>query len=268
MKMLQDVEVEVGGALARGRALVVMLDFDGTLAPITEHYDQARALPGALEAVSALVEAGVEVAIISGRSLHDVRARLPVVGVSYLGSHGLEMAWKGGDVEVVPGAEEARWALQRLEERWGQEFGELEGVVLERKPFGVALHYRMLAEGEEGLVERARELAETGDGLRCKAGKKVLEAVPAIDWHKGRATDLVVRRAESRAPGGVYAMYVGDDVTDEDAFAVLDGESCGVLVAPEDRASAASARVDGPEQVLRLLERLVALGSQQRSAGL
>ncbi|TXD38252.1 trehalose-phosphatase [Lujinxingia vulgaris] len=264
MKTLDDVVHDVANALAKGQRLLAMLDFDGTLAPIAARPELAAPEVGAAEAITALVKTGAQVVIVSGRGAADVQARLGVGNVSVVGSHGLELWWASGARELVKGAEEARAAIAKVEAAWRERFGDVAGVVLEQKPFGVALHYRLVEEGAQTLAARASEAALQLGGVRLKSGKCVVEAVPALRWDKGRAAQLVLRRARATAPGEVHALYVGDDLTDEDAFLALGAEGSTVLVASEDRASEASARVRDPAQVVRLIWELAALCDQNQ----
>ncbi|RVU44853.1 trehalose-phosphatase [Lujinxingia sediminis] len=270
MKTLDDVVDAAAEALAGGRRLLVMLDYDGTLAPIAPRPELAIPAPGATRAIDALVQAGGQVVIVSGRGAADVHARLGVDSVDVVGSHGLELWWASGARELVEGAEEARETIAKVEAAWRTLASARPGAVVEQKPFGVALHYRLVERGGEALATRASEIALAQADVRIKSGKCVVEAVPALRWDKGSAARLVLRRAEASAEAGVHAIYVGDDLTDEDAFVALRDRASTVLVAPDDRASEASARVADPAQVVRLIWELAALcdRDQGRLAGL
>ncbi|WP_230470239.1 trehalose-phosphatase [Lujinxingia vulgaris] len=270
MKTLDDVVQAAAHALARGQRMLVMLDYDGTLAPIAARPELASPAPGATRAIDALIEAGAQVVVVSGRGAADVHERLGMSNVGIVGSHGLELWWDGGARELVEGADRARETIATIEEAWRRLADEEPGVVVEHKPFGVALHYRLVEQGWHALAERAAEVARAHPGVRLKTGKCVVEAIPALRWDKGSAARLVLRRAEAGAASGVHAIYVGDDVTDEDAFSALRGLASTVLVAPEDRASEASARVADPAQVVRLIWELAALCDRNhgRLAGL
>jgi trehalose 6-phosphate phosphatase len=227
-------------AAAPDRA-AVLLDVDGTLAPIVQRPDEA-AVPGeARRAVERLVERYALVACISGRTGEDARRLVGVDGVRYVGSHGLELA---------PEAD-----------RWRDEIRRFASTVdwpVEDKGLTVSFHYRE-AENEddaleylEGVAERARAA-----GLVPRFGRKVLEIRPPVEADKGTAVTQLLREA-----GLSRALYAGDDTTDLDAFRALDGLEVAVRVAvssdeaPSELVGAADIVVDSPVGLLALLSGL------------
>jgi trehalose 6-phosphate phosphatase len=239
--------------LARSHILLTACDFDGTLAPIVDEPDAARPLPGALTALERLAALpGVAVAVVSGRSVADLRRRTAFPPDFLLvGSHGAEI----GDQGVV-GLDDAGAALHR-ELRVALEgmAAEDRGFRLEVKPASLAFHFRMAdpARGEEITARILRELA-TRPGVRLRRGKKVLELLVA-PADKGDA----VRRLRART-GADAVLYVGDDLTDEDAFAALGEGDLGVKVGPGE--TRAAHRVEDPVAVVGLLELLAARRAQ------
>lgn len=232
--------------------LLVLLDFDGTLAPIVDDPGQAQAPPAVVEDVRRLASAAT-VAVISGRDVDDVRARTDVPGVIHAGSHGLDLRWPDGRRERR--GEEAADALAEAAERLEAALRDVPGVRLERKALSLAVHDRQVGEADRPRVERAvATVADALPGLRRGGGKRVHELRPAIDWDKGEAARLLLARCAPR-----QCWYLGDDRTDEDAFAALADEPAAVTVVVDEagtRESAARYWAAGVPAAQRVVARL------------
>lgn len=238
-----------------GGAPVVLLDFDGTLAPIARDPGRVRPTEGLLRTLERLA-ARCPVAVISGRDARDVRDRVGVEGLWYAGSHGLDLVSPAGDRRLR--GEEARPALDRAEDRLRDELGEIAGVEVERKELALAVHYRGASETVVDDLERAVGRALQGEpDLRRSEGKKVFELRPRTEWDKGRAVEHILGRIgdEDAVP-----LYLGDDLTDEDAFRALRGRGIGILVRGEDRPerTAAGYTLSGPREVATFLASVAA----------
>lgn len=239
---------------ARGR-LLLMLDYDGTIAPIVNDPAAAWPLSEAREALVALAARRdrIDLAVISGRNLAELARLLGVQrGLYLVGVHGLELADPDGRREVAAGIEQA---LQQLElvRRWlHQRLPGGSGLVVEDKRLAVALHYRnadpALAEPVVGEFERF--VARAAGHLIVKHGKKVVEAAP-----RGADKGQAVRRLVERVGAAVRPVYFGDDLTDEDAFRALGGRGVTVVVDGEGP-SAARYRIENPAAVATTLGRL------------
>jgi trehalose 6-phosphate phosphatase len=232
---------------------VVFLDYDGTLSPIAPRPELAT-LPEATRAVLEKLAAAVPVVVLSGRGREDVAALVGLDGLIFAGSHGFDIAgpevrWEASEGENLP--EEISRAAAELAER----LAGIPGVLVEDKRFAVAVHFRLVAEADLPAVERAvEEVAAAHPALRVTGGKKVFELRPRIEWDKGRALLWLLERL---APGkDVLPLYIGDDVTDEDAFRAIAGKGIGILVAEEPRETAAAYRLRDPGEVRDFLERL------------
>lgn len=211
-----------------GENPAIFLDYDGTLTPIVDDpaaaniADPERAVLRRLAVVAPLY-------VISGRGLDDVKAHVGVEDITYSGSHGFEIERPDGErfvqdevASVVPELDEADAALR-------SQIAKLPGVMIERKPYAIAVHTRR-AETDEAR-RKAKELAErVGSehaGLVVRGGKEIFELRPAIDWDKGAALAHLLELL----PGDPVPLYVGDDDTDEDAFAEVRRRlGVGVLV--------------------------------------
>lgn len=249
---------EIWGQL-EGKRLLVALDYDGTLTPIVERPDLAILSEGMRGTVADLASV-CTVAVISGRDLDDVRGLVDLDGLFYAGSHGFDISGPAGreiasqqGAEFLPLLDSAQKALRPLLEG-------IDGALIERKKFSIAVHYRMVEESRVPEVERAVDrVLEGHSGLRRGVGKKVFELQPQIDWHKGRALSWLMEALEMDGPD-VLPVYIGDDVTDEDAFRVL--QPCGIGIVVKDdsggtsRDSTARYTLDNCSQVRQFLERL------------
>lgn len=234
--------------LARVPTLLVALDFDGVLAPIVHDPSTSRPLPGSAAAVKALADLpATTVAMLSGRALLDLRTVSGFAApVRLIGSHGGE--FDDGALELT-GAQRALKAELEAAVR-GVVDGE-PGVRMEDKPAAVVVHVRG---ADPGVAERVLDAVRTGParlpGVESTEGKAVLE-MAVVQVSKGAAIDTLRTRL-----GADAVLFVGDDVTDETAFARLRPGDVGVKVG--DGETAAEHRVAAPEDVTGVLEALLA----------
>ena len=230
--------------LARTPQLLVACDYDGTMAPIVDDPSQAVPLPETVAALRALANLPqTKVAVISGRALRDLAAmsRLPSE-IHLVGSHGSEF-----DVGFVHKLAPELTALRdRLLAQLTEIVAGKEGVRLEVKPASVAVHTRAAADDvADAVVAAVRNGPATWEGVQVTEGKKVIE-LAVVATHKGTALDSL--RAQL---GASAVLYMGDDVTDENAFAHLHGPDVGVKIGPGD--TLAPYRIADPMEAARLL---------------
>lgn len=248
---------ELAAAL-RGRRLAVFLDYDGTLTPIVDRPDLA-VLSDDMRQTLRRLAAAWPTAVVSGRARDDVAARVGVDSLKYAGAHGFDIAGPdaaGPRLEVEPGLAPA---VARAAEELRRRTAGIPGVLVEDKRFAAAVHYRLVAEARVPEVERIVDEVLAGrPELRKALGKKVFELRPAIDWDKGRAVRWLLGALGLDRPD-VVPLYVGDDVTDEDAFRALRDRGIGVLVADAPRPTAARYSLRDVGEVREFLERLVGL---------
>ena len=219
--------------LLEGAAL--FLDFDGTLVELAETPDSIRVPPALgplLERLRARL--GGRLAIVSGRALADLERHLPCSGVAIAGSHGLELRLADGTalpLSAPAGLDEARGEVE------GFAAGR-EGLIVEAKPLGIALHYRRAPGFEQPVLDFMQGIARRR-GLLLQRGKMVAELrAPGAD--KGDALKALMREPRF---AGARPLFVGDDLTDEHAFAAAAAlGGAGILVGPA-RESAARYRL-------------------------
>jgi trehalose-phosphatase len=239
---------------ARGRHLLVLLDFDGTLCDF-EADPQAVQLPESRRAILQRLQQRATIGIVSGRRLEDVRTRCALDGIIVAGLHGLEIDGLG-ERYVHPDLANAGDAIHQIAARLHEVAAGLPGTFVEDKGASVALHFREAdADRQRAAIDAfaaaARPLVESGH-LRVMRGSYVLELLPNIDWNKGHAVRWIVDTV-CRHEGETFVVYIGDDITDQDAFAAVEGD--GLAIAASDRVSA-STRLDGPAGVERFLAAL------------
>ena len=228
----------------------LFLDFDGTLVDIASHPDAihvAAHLPDLLIGLSRMLDG--RLALVSGRALADLDRFLGPLDIAMAGSHGGEFREAGAShahplADPLPA--HVLTSLNAIAARLG-------GLLVEAKPYSAAIHYRGQPEAEAALRARTADLAQNA-GLAIKRGKMVVELVmPGAD--KGSA---VTRFMEMPQFDGARPIFVGDDITDEDAFkTVLNYEGGGILVGPM-RQTAAQWRLDGVAQVHHWLKAALA----------
>ncbi|WP_435159630.1 trehalose-phosphatase [Haladaptatus sp. DFWS20] len=210
--------------------LLAMFDFDGSLAPIEDHPDEVELPPATRTVLEELQrEINVQVGVVSGRGLADLRERVDIDGITYAGNHGLELHTDDGQ-ETHPVAEDSRDEIAELCDELESRLASIDGAFVENKRVTASVHYRLVDDEHVPGVQRAvRDAVRDGDDVRLTSGKAVLELRPDVEWDKGRAIrwlyDHHVPDDEAWLP-----LYVGDDRTDEDAFETLPKSGLGVKV--------------------------------------
>jgi trehalose-phosphatase len=243
-------------AMVRDRRPVVLLDYDGTLTPIVRHPREAVISESMRRVIRRLAEQ-TTVAVISGRDLADVREMVDIDAIHYAGSHGFDISGPRGDFTFQQGREHLP-ALEKAGRELENRLAGLAGVWIERKKFAIAVHFRQAVAGVAAQVEPVvDEVLARPSGLRKSGGKKIFELRPDLDWDKGRAIAWLLGRLELDGPG-VLPIYLGDDLTDEDAFRELRDRGLGIVVRDGERPTGARYALDDTGQVRAFLERLAA----------
>lgn len=237
--------------------LAVFLDYDGTLAAIAPTPAEARLPAATQETLQALVRLkNVRSAIISGRVLSDLKKMVPVKGIAYVGSHGMEFCVKG-------------LASQRVSRQHIQELGQLRsqlqrglqgipGTLLEQKPFSLAIHYRKASAASARKAKRiifdiCQDALHHGR-ISIMSGKKVIEILPPDRMDKGRA---VQRLWHMWGRKKYLPVFIGDDRTDEAAFDLLRTNGLTVRVGRAGKGSGAEYYVNDVDDVRTLLKMIL-----------
>ncbi|MGQ9607641.1 MAG: trehalose-phosphatase [Thermogutta sp.] len=265
MELLKpNVDLEAGFArLAGGARGVLLCDYDGTLAAFREVPAEAVPYPWVRPLLEEIAALGTRVVLVTGRTADDLAAVFPPEGLEVWASHGCERRFPDGRVRVLPAEPAAEQALDALHAR-------LREAPLaarsERKPGALAVHVRGLPPAEIAATEReVRRLAES-----LVAGS--LQLLPfnggwefrAAGVDKGRAVRVILEEELAKNP---MIAYLGDDRTDEDAFAALGPRGLKVLVSDRPRPTLADLRLSGEEEVRQFLTRWRMSAKEGRHAG-
>ena len=263
MEHLFAVWPEVSERIRAANQHLLLTDFDGTLSPIAGRPEEAvlpDATRRAIEALTAHPRVGV--AIVSGRALSDIKNKVGIRGITYAGNHGIEI--EGPWLKFVyPPAESQRPVIRRLHTRLSEVLAGFEGAFIEDKGLTLSVHYRLV--GEDGVSELKRVCEETVRGLRSEGkirtteGKKVYEIRPGVLWDKEDAILLLISGwASSRGASTSLAMFLGDDLTDEGGFKVVNAHrGVSIYVGETGRSTAARYFLRSPQEVEEFLQRLI-----------
>jgi trehalose 6-phosphate phosphatase len=234
-------------AVMRLRPLLAF-DFDGTLAPIVARPDEAR-VPEPVSLGLAELARALPVAIITGRSVADVRPRLGFAPRYVIGNHGAEDP-------IEPRPAQASQALDALRQRIAAHAGDLAaaGVTVEDKQFSLALHYRLAADAGAALVCIEALLQGIEPSLRRFGGKCIVNVLAEGLPDKGDALAALLRRSNADA-----AVFVGDDVNDEAVFMRAEPPSLTIRIGGDDPLSQAMYFLDSDAQLALVLQRMLAL---------
>jgi len=209
----------------------LFLDFDGTLVELAERPDAINVAPTLAPLLERLRERlDGRLAIVSGRALADLERYVPVPGLPFSGSHGIELRLGDGSHVALHRPD----GLDGVREQVRRFAGAEEGLLVEEKPAGVALHYRLAPHRAQSVAIFMEEVGQA-EGFVVQRGNMVVELRPP-GADKG---DAVRAFMEELPFAGARPVFVGDDLTDEHAFtAVAELGGSGILVGPERETAA------------------------------
>lgn len=212
----------------------------------------SKAMKSAVAAAAALLPT----AVISGRDRRFIEERVGLENVAYAGSHGFDIKTADGVSFVHSAAESCVEIFDRLEPNLRGQLSKIPGVMFERKQFSLAVHYRNVSESDQESVRKAvEEVPGREKRLKAAPGKKVVELLPAVEWNKGRAVSWLM---EALSLSSALPIYLGDDVTDEDAFRAVAADGIGVRITEDSQQpSAARFVLRNQTEVMGFLEKLV-----------
>ncbi|HDM37784.1 MAG TPA: trehalose-phosphatase [Candidatus Omnitrophica bacterium] len=249
--------------IVKHKDLLLLSDFDGTLSKIVKHPHQARlskAIKTSLRKIKQLP--CVSLGVISGRPLKNIKKIIGLRDIYYVGNHGFELAYidkKGKEYLFIhPRLKKALFILRQIKMRLSHQLKNIEGVIVEDKHYTLSIHYRMVDKGDlKGLrqifIDTIKPYVDS-EKVKVTSGKKVYEVRPSIKWHKGQAVKRIKEFLKKR---DLVTIYLGDDITDEDAFEVLNKDDLGIYVGRrKKRGSSANYRLKDVEAVRVFLNRL------------
>ena len=246
--------------LATHPRLALLTDYDGTLTPIVNDPEAALLSEEMREQLARLASA-LPTAIVSGRSAGKINTFVGLDDLWVAGAHGFDIRGpKGSGVEHRP-AESYADALKAAAAELRLTLAAIPGSLVEDNDYAVSVHYRNVADADCAALDAAVDAALDGQpGLTRFPGKMVVELRPALEWNKGKAVEYILDRLEADAGGPVFPIYLGDDVSDEDAFKVLRKRGgLGILVSEgmvSREMTAATYKLRNPKEVLKLFRQL------------
>jgi len=251
--------------IALAKYLLLFLDYDGTLTPVVDDPSKAHLPISMKHLIQQLVsQPGVRVVVISGRRLKELKRLVGIKPLHYIGNHGLEL--QGPRLRYVnPVALRERPLLQRIARHLKMRLKPIRGAWVEDKGLTLSIHFRKVKRSDRVRVkqivqESIRPYRQTGR-VRATFGKMVLEIRPPVLWHKGKIVDWLMARGEKvfSAKKGLFPVYLGDDLTDENAFALLRSKGLTIRVGPFTKRTLARYGLRSPQQVRVLLRRILAI---------
>jgi trehalose 6-phosphate phosphatase len=239
----------------RDQPLAIFLDYDGTLVPIAPRPELAT-LPPERRAQLVQLARAWPTTILSGRARRKVAHLVGIPLLNYVGVHGFELGLAYREsVEVHPPIRDVvALATAELEAR----LHGVPGIIIENKQFAIGIHYRNVDSADvPAVLNTIDEVATHFPELRRTSGKKLRELRPNLDWHKGRALLWVMEQLQMQS---ALPIFIGDDLTDEDAFQAVADRGMGILVcADPPAATAARYLLHDVTQVYEFLEHVRSL---------
>lgn len=264
--------------IAKGKKIVVFLDYDGTLSNIVDNPEKAF-MTNEMRMAVREVACCFPTAIISGRGRGKVYDFIELDNVYYAGSHGLDIAAplqsinygdpkhqtsvvgkKGNEVVLFQPAKKYLPAIQKILGVLTEKTTSIRGAMIENNKFCISVHYRLVRDEDFCNLEKVvNSVIGEFKEFRISKGKKVFEIRPDMEWDKGRALNYLLDTLGLGASSDVLPIYIGDDRTDEDAFEAIRnrGEGFSIVVSSTPKDTLALYSLRNPLEVNKFLLRLV-----------
>ena len=245
---------DIQARIQQAQNLFLFLDYDGTLTPIVSRPELALCPPEVKRHLEQLRDLpSIYLAIISGRSLEDLRKKVRVSDIIYVGNHGLEIEYPDGSHKKILSSARTM-ELKRITQNLQNSLKEIPGILFEEKGPILSVHYRNVPQKFFARVPQVleEELQQWSDRWKMASGKMVLEIRPNVDFHKGKTVREILNTFPSQ---GLLPIYLGDDQTDEDAFRVLKGQGISVFIGTGTLPSEADFFLKNPDEVQEFLFR-------------
>lgn len=265
MEHLFKVWEEFTGDVKTYSHVLLLSDYDGTLTPIAPRPQDAVLSPDMKHRLTSLSKVpSFSVGVISGRAISEIRSMVAIEGIYYAGNHGLEIEGPGISY-VTPEAGTSRGVMKELAGQIAAELANVDGVIIQDKELSISVHYRLVAGEDErtvtDIVHRLTTVPCNEGKISVFAGKKVWEIRPPLDWDKGKAVEVIAREIKNiLKTERLLTVFLGDDITDEDAFKVVQRpEGWSIYVGRETDSSAAGYYLKSTSEVETFLDRLLLL---------
>lgn len=244
MKYLFDIKNKLAlEKILKDRYLILFLDYDGTLTKIAKTPDRVIISSKTKNILKKIIENNFcKITIISGRALDNIKKIISLKGIIYVGNHGLEI--EGPKIKFKsPINLKYRILVEEIKKELIAKFSDIKGIFIEDKGLSIAIHYRLVAKEKIALIKtifhKTIIIHLVKNRIKIKTGKKVIEIRPPIDWDKGKALLWLLARYKFMLPKKkILPIYIGDDLTDEDAFNVLRNKGLSIFVGTPRRSYA------------------------------
>jgi trehalose 6-phosphate phosphatase len=240
------------------RKPVIFLDYDGTLSPIVPRPEDAVISDSMKQTLKELAKF-FTVAIVTGRDKDDVENLVGLKDLLYAGSHGFIITGPDGLFMEHPESEKIIPRLDEIEKELAVLLNEkTQGTQLDRKRYAIGIHYRNARPEDEKTVKKlVDEMIAKYPGHKTGEGKKIIEIKPDTEWHKGKAVNWIMDQLSKG--GDTIPLYIGDDITDEDAFEAVKEDGVGILVGSHGQKTNARYTLKNVFQVREFFKKLIAM---------
>lgn len=247
----------------KDRYIYLFFDYDGTLTPIVETPEKAIIFQETQELLKKLSKnPKCKIAIISGRALKDIKGLIGLKGIIYAGNHGLEIEGPKikFEAQVSP---RLKSIIRHINDDLVTKVSGIKGAFVEDKGLTISVHYRLVDKEDVPLLQNIiTEIINpyiVRGKIKINPGKKVYEIKPPLNWDKGKVVLWILARQQfAQGDEKVFPIYIGDDITDEDAFKALKDRGLTILVG-EPGASKAHYYLKNTEEVIRFLRQILDL---------
>ena len=246
------------------RSVLLLFDYDGTLTPIVEEPELAELSDESRKSLKALAgKKQFTIGIISGRAISDIKSKVNIDNIIYAGNHGLEIEGPGL-VFIHPITDEIKSTLRLIGMLLRKTMAAITGTMVEDKGLTLSVHYRRVQDKQkerevkntfENVTGTARMLGK----VDTTSGKKVYEVRPSVQWHKGKAIELIIRDYQ-KGKTEPLVIYLGDDLTDEDAFKSVKAlKGISIYVGGDNPDSGADYYLESTGEVYKFIDKLLIL---------
>ncbi len=248
---------KISSRIKHFKHIFLFFDYDGTLTPIVSVPHKATIPVSVRNSLKKIKKhSRVTLAIVSGRSLKDAKKKVGIKDIIYAGNHGLEI--EGNDLGLPKRFKPGYFSpeIKKIETVLKKEFHGLKGIKIENKGATLSLHFRQARGVKEETIEKKFNIALSpylkSDRIKTGRGKKVLEVRPGLLWDKGKAVSLILKKK-----GKGLVFYLGDDVTDMDAFRAIKGRGVSIFVGRRSAKTGADYYLKNPREVEKFIQKFL-----------
>ncbi|MFH1868003.1 MAG: trehalose-phosphatase [Candidatus Omnitrophota bacterium] len=224
--------------IRKARRILLLLDYDGTLTPIVRRPDKALLSPKTKTVLKNLIKNKcIILSVVTGRSIKKIKALVGLSNIYYAGNHGLEIGF-GKSSSVIPEARKSLSLVKKLSAILKKELWAVKNAEIEDKGVTISVHYRRVSSRQipqlKKIVSEITQSYVKSKKIIVGGGKKIIEIRPPVKWDKGKYCLYLLKKFKGALP-----VYIGDDITDEDAFKALKKKGITIFVRGEKKTSCA-----------------------------